>query len=137
MAPKNQPTPVAKTQPTPTGPVKPQKVAVPTQIRPKGSSSSPFQQQLDALSRSLTSLQTAYKQTTPLRIKLIDSFLACFVVIGVLLMAYRIVVTPHPFNAFLASFGGVAGQFVLMAGLRSQVAPGRDEEFGDVVSPER
>ncbi|KAH8086890.1 putative defender against cell death 1 [Filobasidium floriforme] len=93
--------------------------------------------QLDALSRSITSLRTAYIQTTPIRIKLIDSFLAFFVVIGVLLMAYRIGVTSYPFNGFLASFGGVVGQFVLMAGLRSQVAPGRDEEYGEVISPER
>jgi oligosaccharyltransferase complex subunit epsilon len=131
-----------KTQPTPTGPTKPQKAAVPAtkpvQSRNKASSfSTSPQAQLDALSRSITSLRTAYIQTTPIRIKLIDSFLAFFVVIGVLLMAYRIGVTSYPFNGFLASFGGVVGQFVLMAGLRSQVAPGRDEEYGEVISPER
>jgi len=128
-----------KTQPTPTGPTKPQKVAVPTtQSRSKTSTSSTSPQaQLDALSRSLTSLRIAYTQTTPIRIKLVDSFLAFFVVVGILLMAYRVGVTSYPFNGFLASFGGVVGQFVLLAGLRSQVAPGRDEEYGDVISPER
>jgi oligosaccharyltransferase complex subunit epsilon len=95
------------------------------------------QAQLEALNRSLTALRTAYVQTTPIRIKLIDVFLAFFVVIGVLLMGYRIVVTSYPFNGFLAAFGGAVGQFVLLAGLRSQVAPGRDEEYGEQVSPER
>jgi len=95
------------------------------------------QAQLEALNRSLTALRTAYVQTTPIRIKLIDVFLAFFVVIGVLLMGYRIAVTSYPFNGFLAAFGGAVGQFVLLAGLRSQVAPGRDEEYGEQVSPER
>lgn len=30
------------------------------------------------------------------------------------------------------SFGSTVGQFVLLAGLRAQVAPGRDGEFKDV-----
>lgn len=131
MAPKNQASSAA-------GPsvVKP---AVAKPSRPSSSHTSQLSPKthIDNLSKSLQSLSQAYVDTTPTRIKLIDIFLAFFVSVGVLLMAYRVVVTSYPFNGFLASFGGCVGQFVLLAGFRSQVAPGRDSEYGQTVSPER
>ncbi|EIW71447.1 hypothetical protein TREMEDRAFT_23799, partial [Tremella mesenterica DSM 1558] len=88
------------------------------------------------LSNSFTTLINNYKTTTGARIKLIDTFLLFLLLSGVLQMAYRIVVTSYPYNAFLGGFGAIAGQFVLLAGLRVQVSPGRDTEF-KLVSQER
>lgn len=36
------------------------------------------------------------------------------------------------YAAAYTSFGGTVGQFVLLAGLRAQVTPGRDTEFKQV-----
>jgi oligosaccharyltransferase complex subunit epsilon len=60
--------------------------------------SAPTQTQL---SNSLSTLTRNYVESTPSRIKLIDSFLLFFIVSGILQFAYRILVTSFPYNAFL------------------------------------
>ncbi|KAJ9097738.1 hypothetical protein QFC21_004776 [Naganishia friedmannii] len=82
-----------------------------------------------ALQSSLNTLVQNYRATTLTRTKLIDCFLLFLVVSGVLQFAYRILVTSYPFNAFLGSFGGTVGQFILLAGLRAQTAPDTISEF--------
>jgi oligosaccharyltransferase complex subunit epsilon len=107
------------------------------------STSAPTQTQLQ---NSLSTLVHNYKTTTSTRIKLIDSFLLFFLLSGVLTFAYRVLITSYPYYAFAGgrvecsnltqkltcSFGAFVGQFCLLAGLRAQVAPGRDAEFKEV-----
>nr|XP_031862064.1 uncharacterized protein CI109_002477 [Kwoniella shandongensis]KAA5529136.1 hypothetical protein CI109_002477 [Kwoniella shandongensis] len=85
-----------------------------------------------ALESSFHSLVDNYQTTTPARVKLIDAFLLFIFVSGVLQFAYRVLITSYPFYAFAGGFGSTVGQFVLLAGLRAQVAPGRDGEFKQV-----
>ncbi|KAL7420339.1 oligosaccharyltransferase complex subunit epsilon [Cryptotrichosporon argae] len=85
-----------------------------------------------AISSSLSTLAQNYGATKPARVKLIDVFLLALVLAGIQQFAYRVVVTSFPYNAFLGGFGATVGQFVLLAGLRSQVAPGRDAEYKHV-----
>lgn len=65
-----------------------------TTITTASSSSSP----VDAFE----SLWNAYVNTTPSRLKFIDSFLVFLVISGVLQFAYCVLVSSFPFNAFLA-----------------------------------
>nr|XP_019048229.1 oligosaccharyltransferase complex subunit epsilon [Kwoniella bestiolae CBS 10118]OCF27159.1 oligosaccharyltransferase complex subunit epsilon [Kwoniella bestiolae CBS 10118] len=95
----------------------------PTQSQPQSSA---------ALQSSFQSLLDNYQTTIPARVKLIDSFLLFIFISGVLQFAYRVLVTSYPFYAFAGGFGSTVGQFVLLAGLRAQVAPGRDGEFKEV-----
>ena len=55
------------------------------------------------LTSSFSTLTRNYVESTSQRIKLIDSFLLFFIVIGVFQFAYRILVTAYPYNAFLGS----------------------------------
>jgi len=96
------------------------------------STKSQLQAQGSQLQTSLQTLVSNYTSTTPARVKLIDSFLLFILISGVLQFAYRILITSFPYNAFLGGFGATVGQFVLLAGLRAQVAPGRDAEFKNV-----
>ncbi|WRT63244.1 uncharacterized protein IL334_000147 [Kwoniella shivajii] len=89
-------------------------------------------QSSDALQSSFQTLLENYQTTIPARVKLIDSFLLFIFLSGVLQFAYRVLVTSYPFYAFAGGFGSTVGQFVLLAGLRAQVAPGRDGEFKEV-----
>ncbi|OCF60113.1 oligosaccharyltransferase complex subunit epsilon [Kwoniella mangroviensis CBS 10435] len=85
-----------------------------------------------ALQSSFQTLLDNYQTTIPARVKLIDTFLLFIFISGVLQFAYRVLVTSYPFYAFAGGFGSTVGQFVLLAGLRAQVAPGRDGEFKEV-----
>ncbi|KAI5455067.1 oligosaccharyltransferase complex subunit epsilon [Naganishia albida] len=89
----------------------------------------PTENSASALQSSISTLVHNYRATTLTRTKLIDCFLLVLVVSGVLQFAYRILVTSYPFNAFLGSFGGTVGQFVLLAGLRAQTAPDTIGDF--------
>ncbi|KAG9248871.1 DAD family-domain-containing protein [Calycina marina] len=77
-----------------------------------------------------------YRETTPQRMKLIDTFMAFLVLVGMLQFVYCILVGNFPFNAFLSGFGATVGQFVLTASLRIQTNVENRKEFG-AVSPER
>ncbi|BEJ11949.1 hypothetical protein CspHIS471_0204090 [Cutaneotrichosporon sp. HIS471] len=96
-------------------------------------SAAPTSKQLQS---SLTTLVSNYRSTVPARVKLIDCFLLFLIISGVTQFAYRLLVTSHPYGAFVGGFGSTVGQFCLLAGLRAQVAPGRDAEF-KAVSQER
>jgi oligosaccharyltransferase complex subunit epsilon len=85
---------------------------------------------------ALQSLWNAYLDTTPSRLKFIDSFLVFLVLSGVIQFVYCVLVTSFPFNAFLAGFASTVGQFVLTASLRSQVNSANRTLFKEV-SPER
>ncbi|KAI0253155.1 DAD family-domain-containing protein [Lactifluus subvellereus] len=89
-----------------------------------------------ASATALWSLWGAYLDTTPARLKFVDSFLVFLVLSGVIQFVYCVLVTSFPFNAFLAGFASTVGQFVLTASLRSQVNAGNRALFKDV-SPER
>ncbi|KIR69286.1 oligosaccharyltransferase complex subunit epsilon [Cryptococcus bacillisporus CA1873] len=84
------------------------------------------------LQSSFDTLIDNYTSTTPVRVKLIDAFLLFILLSGVLQFAYRLLITVYPFHAFAGGFGSTVGQFVLLAGFRAQVAPGRDGEFKEV-----
>lgn len=55
-------------------------------------------------SNALQQLAAAYLDSTPAQLKLIDAFMAFFVVSGVSLFAYCLLISNFPFNAFLASY---------------------------------
>ncbi|WWC57624.1 uncharacterized protein I303_100156 [Kwoniella dejecticola CBS 10117] len=98
----------------------------------QASSNPPPTQSSAALQSSFQTLLENYQTTIPARVKLIDSFLLFIFLSGVLQFAYRVLVTSYPFYAFAGGFGSTVGQFVLLAGLRAQVAPGSDGEFKEV-----
>ena len=58
---------------------------------------------------ALHTLWAAYLNTTPSRLKLVDSFLVFLVLSGVIQFVYCVLVTSFPFNAFLS--GCVLAQF--------------------------
>lgn len=75
-------------------------------------------------------------QNAPARIKLIDQFMVYLLICGIAQFAFCIVVGNYPFNAFLAGFGTVVAQFVLLANLRQQINPANAKEFKQI-SPTR
>ncbi|KZV71428.1 defender against death DAD protein [Peniophora sp. CONT] len=85
---------------------------------------------------AVETLWHAYVDTTPSRLKFIDSFLVFLMLSGVMQFLYCVLVTNFPFNAFLAGFASNVGQFVLTASLRTQVNPENRTLFKSV-SPER
>ncbi|WVN88517.1 uncharacterized protein L203_103728 [Cryptococcus depauperatus CBS 7841] len=98
-----------------------------SKTHPKGS---PISSQ--ELSTSFSTLVDNYTLTTPARVKLIDVFLLFIFLSGILQFTYRLLISVYPFHAFAGGFGSTIGQFVLLAGLRAQIAPGRDGEFKEV-----
>ncbi|KAA1075526.1 oligosaccharyltransferase complex subunit epsilon [Puccinia graminis f. sp. tritici] len=77
-----------------------------------------------------------FAQETPSSLLLIDSVLVFLIGSAVIQLAYCVLVTSFPFNAFLGAFSVHVGQFVLLASLRSQVNPLNSSQF-EFVSPER
>ncbi|KAL7415615.1 DAD family-domain-containing protein [Mrakia frigida] len=93
-----------------------------TNPSPSPSSSVATNSPSSAASSALSTLIHSYKTTTPDKIKLIDSFLLFLLISGVAQFGYCVLVTSFPYNAFLGAFASSAGQFILLAGLRAQVA---------------
>ncbi|KAF2132723.1 defender against death DAD protein [Dothidotthia symphoricarpi CBS 119687] len=77
-----------------------------------------------------------YTKKTSQRTKLLDTFMAFLVAVGVLQFLYVVIVGNFPFNAFLAGFSATVGQFVLTASLRMQTNPENKVEF-ESISHER
>eukprot|EP01087_Luapelamoeba_hula_P000265 TRINITY_DN10177_c0_g1_i1.p2 TRINITY_DN10177_c0_g1~~TRINITY_DN10177_c0_g1_i1.p2 ORF type:complete len:110 (+),score=20.12 TRINITY_DN10177_c0_g1_i1:66-395(+) len=75
-----------------------------------------------------------YKQRTPARLKLIDSFLAYVMFTGIVQFVYVALVGTFPFNSFLSGFISTIATFVLTVSLRMQVNP---ENKTIDISPER
>lgn len=63
--------------------------------------STPSGTQGQKLQSSLNTLVQNYQNTVPGRVKLIDCFLLFLIISGVTQFAYRILVTSHPYNAFV------------------------------------
>ncbi|ODQ66437.1 defender against cell death 1 [Nadsonia fulvescens var. elongata DSM 6958] len=87
---------------------------------------------------SLTLCQSVhnYWASATTKVKLMDTFMAFLVVLGVLQFIFCVLVGNFPFNAFLGGFSSTVGQFVLTACLRIQTSPSNVQQFPQV-SPER
>lgn len=57
--------------------------------------------QQQQLTSSLNTLVQNYHSTVPARVKLIDCFLLFLIISGITQFAYRILVTSHPYHAFV------------------------------------
>ncbi|PWN29209.1 defender against cell death 1 [Jaminaea rosea] len=80
----------------------------------------------------VSSLYSSYRQSTPLRHKIIDAFLVFNMIAGILIFAHGILVTTFPFDSWIASFASTAGQFVLLAALRIQTTQANAADFPKV-----
>ncbi|KAI7947656.1 hypothetical protein MJO28_009564, partial [Puccinia striiformis f. sp. tritici] len=87
-------------------------------------------------STALKQLSQSYIEDTPSSLLLIDSVLVFLIGSAIIQLAYCVIITSFPFNAFLGAFSVHVGQFVLLASLRSQVNPLNSSQF-EFVSPER
>jgi len=67
---------------------------------------------IDKVQSSLNSLVQDYK-TTPVKLKVIDMFLAYVLLTGIVQFAYCILVGTFPFNSFLSGFISTVATFVL------------------------
>ena len=54
-----------------------------------------------------------YKSQTPKKIKLVDAYLLCIMLTGVIQFGYCCLVGTFPFNAFLSGFISTVASFVL------------------------
>ncbi|KAI9362437.1 DAD family-domain-containing protein [Zopfochytrium polystomum] len=95
-----------------------------------GSNTSEFVAQQSQLVQRLLA---AYFETTPQTLKLIDAYLVCVMLTGIIQFVYVVVAGTFPFNSFLSGFIASVGAFVLGANLRIQLNPKND--FGGL-SPE-
>ncbi|TKA82255.1 hypothetical protein B0A55_01692 [Friedmanniomyces simplex] len=77
----------------------------------------------------LLGMWNTYVDKTPQRVKLLDTFMAFLMLVGVLQFVYCVIAGNYPFNAFLAGFSATVGQFVLTASLRIQTNPENEKEF--------
>lgn len=84
----------------------------------------------------VNSVMENYVNKATVRTKLIDSFMAFLVLLGVLQFVFCLLVGTFPFNAFLGGFSSTVGQFILTANLRIQTNKENYDEFKHV-SPER
>ncbi|KAF2485358.1 DAD/Ost2, partial [Neohortaea acidophila] len=73
-----------------------------------------------------------YVDKTPQRVKLLDTFMAFLIVVGVLQFVYCVIGGNFPFNAFLSGFSATVGQFVLTASLRMQTNPENKADFRSI-----
>ncbi|KRZ60488.1 Dolichyl-diphosphooligosaccharide--protein glycosyltransferase subunit DAD1 [Trichinella nativa] len=75
------------------------------------------------------SLLTEYKKSTPIRLKLIDAYMLCILLTGIIQFVYCCIVGTFPFNSFLAGFISCVASFVLACSLRIQVNPQNRQQF--------
>lgn len=54
-----------------------------------------------------------YKTTTPKKLKLVDAYLFCIMLTGIIQFGYCCLVGTFPFNAFLSGFISTVASFVL------------------------
>lgn len=73
------------------------------------SASNAAAQQADLVRRLLS----AYMTNTPSFLKLIDAYLLCVMLTGIIQFVYVILAGTYPYNSFLAGFGASVGSFVL------------------------
>ncbi|GCB80383.1 dolichyl-diphosphooligosaccharide--protein glycosyltransferase subunit DAD1-like [Scyliorhinus torazame] len=77
-----------------------------------------------------------YAAGTPLRLKLLDSYLLYMALSGIAQFLYCALVGTFPFNSFLSGFIACVGAFVLAVCLRIQINPQNKGDFIGI-SPER
>lgn len=105
-------------------------VAAAALARPKTGSTKPAKQfartglahSFSEMFNAVTITYNNYLKTLTPRLKLIDTFLAFLVALGLLQFVYVLLVGNFPFNAFLGGFISCIGQFVLTVSLRMQYA---------------
>ena len=61
----------------------------------------------------ITKFYDDYKQSTPSKLKLVDAYLFCIMITGIIQFVYCCLVGTFPFNAFLSGFISTVGCFVL------------------------
>jgi oligosaccharyltransferase complex subunit epsilon len=66
-----------------------------------------------SLGSVLVKLFDDYRSSTPKKLKLIDAYLFCILLTGIIQFAYCLLVGTFPFNAFLAGFISTVASFVL------------------------
>ncbi|KAJ1549615.1 Dolichyl-diphosphooligosaccharide-protein glycosyltransferase subunit dad1 [Cladochytrium tenue] len=88
---------------------------------------------VDQQTKLVGRLLAAYLETTPQTLKLIDSYLVCVMLTGIIQFLYVILAGTFPYNSFLSGFIASVGAFVLAANLRIQL--NRKNDFGSL-SPE-
>lgn len=66
-----------------------------------------------SLSNTVGVLLSAYRQSTPTRLQMIDVYLVFCMLTGIAQFVYVLLVGTFPFNAFLAGFSSCVGSFVL------------------------
>ncbi|XP_078396530.1 dolichyl-diphosphooligosaccharide--protein glycosyltransferase subunit DAD1-like [Cetorhinus maximus] len=84
----------------------------------------------------LSRFSQEYAAGTPLRLKLLDSYLLYMALSGVAQFLYCALVGTFPFNSFLSGFIACVGAFVLAVCLRIQINPQNKGDFIGI-SPER
>lgn len=87
------------------------------------------------------SVITSYKQylkdlENDQKLRLIDTFLAFLVVVGIIQFSFCLLGGSFPFNAFLGGFSATIGQCVLTVGLRLQNSDSNKDLFNGLL-PER
>ncbi|KAJ3203598.1 hypothetical protein HDU82_006484 [Entophlyctis luteolus] len=71
-------------------------------------------------------LFASYTKNTPQLLRLIDVYLACVMLSGIVQFVYVVLVGTFPYNSFLSGFIASVGAFVLAANLRMQLNPKND-----------
>lgn len=56
------------------------------------------------VSSALNKLVSSYKNTTPVRLKLLDAFLLFLFVTGIAQFVYCVLISNYPFNSFIAGY---------------------------------
>lgn len=107
----------------------------PIKIDTKNKTSSSFVDEI------VNSIRAAHKQylhdlETSQKLRLIDTFLAFLVVVGIFQFGFCLIGGSFPFNAFLAGFSATIGQFVLTVALRLQSVKENNKLFEGLL-PER
>ncbi|TID28329.1 hypothetical protein CANINC_002506 [Pichia inconspicua] len=113
--------------------LKKQPVKVETKVKAKSSTS--------FVDEITISIRAAYKQylsdlESSQKLRLIDTFLAFLVVVGIIQFGFCLIGGSFPFNAFLAGFSATVGQFVLTVALRLQSVDENTKLFNGLL-PER
>ena len=93
---------------------------------------------VEELKKSMSSAYTQYLKDLERdqKLRLVDTFLAFLVVVGVFQFSFCLLGGSYPFNAFLSGFSATVGQFVLTVALRLQSSAENKELFGGLL-PER
>ena len=68
-----------------------------------------------------SSIIKRYQKETNVQVKILDGFLLCTLLTGIIQATYCLLITTFPFNAFLSGFLCTVGVFVLTGNLNSKM----------------